>query len=280
MSPAANAMIEAGTPVLATRYHLRSLVGRGGAGQVWRAYDELLDREVAIKQATCAHGTPDRSLREARAAARVNCAGAVTVYDHIVEDGRPWIVMELIRGHSLQEMVDRHGPLPPRRVAEIGCEVLATLRATHATGIIHCDVKPSNILLTADRVVLTDFGLAVRKDRRAVPAPCEGSPPYISPEQAAGQRITEASDLWALGATLYAAVEGKSPFQRAEPLASLIAVLTEKPRPSAAAGPLTHVIELLLRKDPADRAAADDAARLLDDIRTDRPHRRRRFLKH
>jgi eukaryotic-like serine/threonine-protein kinase len=250
------------------RYRLLSVVGHGGMGTVWRACDELLERDVAIKE------VPGQVVAEARATARLDHPGVVTVHDVLASGDRTWIVMELIRGSSLQQVIDRDGPLAPRRVAEIGCQVLSVLCAVHALGMLHRDVKPSNVLLSADgRVVLTDFGLAGLQGEKTG---LEGSPAYISPEQARGDEVTEASDLWALGALLYTAVEGRSPFGRSEALASLLAVLIDEYRPPRQAGPLRQVIDGLLRKDVGSRLGAEDAAELLDRVRFELPRRRPR----
>jgi serine/threonine protein kinase len=260
--------------LLAKRYRLLSVVGRGGMGTVWRAHDETLDRDVAVKEMALPERSADagrplsrRLIAEARATAALNHPGVITVHDVVEEDGRPWIVMELVHARSLQWVIDRRGPLEPRRVAQIGRSVLSVLRAAHAAGILHHDVKPSNVLLTDDgRVVLTDFGLAISKREGASSRfrGVEGSPPYVSPEQIRGESITEASDLWALGATMYTAVEGRSPYGRRDPLASLIAVLLEDYRPPLHAGPLRTVIDGLLVKNPAKRVSTEQAARLLD----------------
>ncbi|HEV7936178.1 MAG TPA: serine/threonine-protein kinase [Actinomadura sp.] len=260
--------------LLAKRYRLLSVAGRGGMGTVWQAHDETLDRDVAVKEVTLPDRLSDggrslsrRLIAEARATAALNHPGVVTVHDVVEEDGRPWIVMELVHARSLQQVIDEGGRLEPRRVAQIGRSVLSVLRAAHAVGILHRDVKPSNVLLTYDgRVVLTDFGLAISKLEGASSRfrGIEGSPPYVSPEQIRGESITEASDLWSLGATMYTAVEGRSPYGRPDPLASLIAVLVEDYRPPVHAGPLRPVIDGLLTRNPADRVSAQQAAKLLD----------------
>jgi hypothetical protein len=276
--------------LLAKRYRLLSVVGRGGMGTVWRAYDETLERDVAVKEVALPARLADggrllrrRLIAEARATAALNHPGVVTVHDVVEEDGRPWIVMELVHAHSLQYIIDHGGPLEPRRVAQIGRSVLSVLRAAHASGILHRDVKPSNVLLTDDgRVVLTDFGLAISKREGASSRfrGVEGSPPYVSPEQVRGESITEASDLWSLGATMYTAVEGHSPYGRRDPLASLIAVLIEDYRPPVHAGPLRPVIDGLLTKNPACRMSAERAAKLLDRAPHDNtPPRRRAHLE-
>ncbi|MFI0353908.1 serine/threonine-protein kinase [Actinomadura sp. 9N407] len=263
--------------VLAGRYRLVSVVGRGGMGTVWRAQDEMLDREVAVKEVLLRHELSDaeradrhrRTLREARASARLNHPGVVTVHDVVDEDDRPWIVMELVPARSVQEILDEDGPLPPGRVAAIGRQVVGALRAAHAIGILHRDVKPANVLLTGDdRAVLTDFGIAqVAGDATLTQTGLlVGSPAYMSPERVKGERAIPASDLWALGATLYAACEGRPPHHRSEAMAVLAAVMTQEPPPPRNAGPLGSVLYGLLQRDPVDRLRAEQAEEMLGQI--------------
>ncbi|MFF0759983.1 protein kinase [Streptomyces sp. NPDC003737] len=258
--------------VLAGRYRLLSPLGQGGMGTVWRARDEVLHREVAVKEVRAPAGLPaaevqrmyTRLEREAWAAARVADRHVVTVYDVAHEDGRPWIVMELIRGIALSDLLDAEGPVPPQRAAHIGAEVLAALRAAHAAGVLHRDVKPGNVLLSNDgRVVLTDFGIAMVEGSSALTMTGEviGSPEFLAPERALGRTPGPESDLWSLGVLLYAAVEGNSPFRQSTPLNTLRAVVDEELPPPRRAGPLTPVIEGLLRKDPAERIPAAQAER-------------------
>ncbi|GAA2719796.1 serine/threonine-protein kinase [Actinocorallia aurantiaca] len=258
--------------LVAGRYRLLEELGRGGMGVVWRAHDELLDRPVAVKEIlfpSNADTERQRRLcrlltREARSMARLRHLGVVAVFDVLVAGGRPWMVMELVEAPNLQQIIDEHGPLDPREVAEIGRQLLSVLRAAHTEGMLHRDVKPSNVLIHPDgRVVLTDFGLAIDLDD-AEPRLLECSPAYVSPEQAFNQPLTEASDLWSLGATLYTAVDGKAPYRRAGALASMLAVLTDDYLPPRHAGPLRPVIDGLLRKDPEKRLTASQAGRLLD----------------
>jgi serine/threonine protein kinase len=255
---------------IAGRYRLLSRLGEGGMGTVWRARDEVLHREVAVKEVRAPAGLPTpevermyaRLEREAWAAARVAHRNVVTVYDVATEDGRPWIVMELVRGLALSDLLDAEGPLPPRRAAHIGAEVLAALRAAHEAGVLHRDVKPGNVLLANDgRVVLTDFGIAMVEGSSALTMTGEvvGSPEYLAPERALGRTPGPESDLWSLGVLLYAAVEGSSPFRQDTPLSTLRAVVDEELPPPRRAGPLTSVIEGLLRKDPAGRLSAEAA---------------------
>ncbi|MGW6397758.1 protein kinase domain-containing protein [Streptomyces sp. NPDC055134] len=258
--------------VIAGRYRLLSPLGEGGMGTVWRARDEVLGREVAVKEVRAPAGLPTgevdrmyaRLEREAWAAARISHRNVVTVYDVATQDGRPWIVMELVRGLSLSDLLDAEGPLPPRRAAHIGAEVVAALRAAHEAGVLHRDVKPGNVLIANDgRIVLTDFGIATVEGTSAITMTGEviGSPEFLSPERALGRKPGPESDLWSLGVLLYAAVEGQSPFRQETPLSTLRAVVDEELPPAHRAGPLAPVIEGLLRKDPAERTSAADAER-------------------
>ncbi|WP_235834431.1 serine/threonine-protein kinase [Actinomadura logoneensis] len=266
-----------GERLLAHRYRLVTQVGRGGMGTVWQAHDEVLGRDVAVKEVILPHGLTDeertvqykRTFREARTAARLGHPGVVTVYDVVEEDGRPWIVMELIHARSLDQVIKQEGALPPKRAADIGRQMLAALHAAHDAGVLHRDVKPSNVLLAGgDRAVLTDFGIATAAGDATLTQTglVMGSPAYIAPERARGRTAGPASDLWSLGVTMYAMVEGRSPFERPEPMAALVAVISEEPDPPTRSGPLTPVIQGLLRKNPDERMDAIEAGRLLDDI--------------
>jgi serine/threonine protein kinase len=278
--PAGNVPPEA-TPegqgrLVGRRYRLLSPVGRGGMGMVWHAHDVLLDRDVAVKELILPYGLDQsatqvanrRVLREARSAARLSHPGIVTVHDVVEEDGRPWIVMELVRAWSLEQAVRQSGPLPVVQAAEIGIRVLDAIRHAHAAGILHRDVKPGNVLLTADRVVLTDFGIAAIEGDVTITQTglLMGSPAYIPPERLQGRPITHAADLWSFGATLYAAVEGRPPYEGADAVAVLGAVLTQEPNRPQRAGALLPVIEGLLRKNPADRIAAAQVAEMLERV--------------
>jgi len=243
-------------------------------GIVWHARDELLGREVAVKEILLPPELPEeeravlrrRTLREARSAAQLSHPNVVTVYDVVEEEGRPWIVMELVRSRTLADVVRDDGPLPVRRVVEIGLQMLAALQAAHAVGVLHRDVKPSNVLLAdRDRVVLTDFGIATLEGDASLTqsGALVGSPAYIAPERVKAKKTGPESDLWSLGATLYAAVEGRPPHDRGNALATLTAAVTEPPDPPLRAGPLWPVLEGLLRKNPADRLTAPAAVRLL-----------------
>ncbi|MDX6743778.1 serine/threonine-protein kinase [Actinocorallia sp. A-T 12471] len=266
--------------MLARRYRLHAQVGRGGMGTVWQAFDEVLGRDVAVKEVILPHGLTDeerdlqhrRTFREARTAARLAHPGVVTVYDVVEEDGRPWIVMELIKADSLDRVIKGQGTLDFRRAARIGGQMISALHAAHEAGILHRDVKPSNVLLAAgDRAVLTDFGIATSTGDATLTATglVMGSPAYIAPERARGKVAGPASDLWSLGITLYAMVEGRSPYERPEPMASLIAIITDDVPASEKAGPLGQVIEGLLDKDPETRLTAHEAGRMLDEIARD-----------
>lgn len=255
--------------IIGARYRLLEHIGRGGMGTVWRARDEVLGRDVAVKEVI---PSPDltgperevftvRTLREARAAGRIGHPGVATVYDVIEEHGRPWIVMQLVDSRTLGAVVREDGPLPPARTAQIGLEVLGALLAAHQAGVLHRDVKPDNVLLSKDgRAVLTDFGIAVLEGDSSVTrtGALIGTPAFIAPERASGGPAEFASDLWSLGVTLYMAVEGRSPFERAHPLATLSAVMHEEPAPLRFAGSLGPVISGLLRKDPAQRMSAQE----------------------
>ncbi len=260
--------------VISGRYRLLEPIGRGGMGIVWRARDEVLAREVAVKEVRAPAGLEPAELerlyrrleREAWAAARVSHRGVVTVYDVASEGGRPWIVMELVRGLSLADVLEAEGPMPPQRAAHIGEQVLAALRSAHDCGVLHRDVKPANVLIANDgRVLLGDFGIASLEGSSAITMTGEvvGSPEFLPPERALGRDPGPASDLWALGIMLYAAVEGATPFHRATPLDTLRAVVDAPLPPPRRAGGLVPVLEGLLRKDPAERLPAAEAARML-----------------
>ncbi|MES4890855.1 protein kinase, partial [Streptomyces sp. NPDC096012] len=260
--------------VIAGRYRLLTPLGEGGMGTVWRARDEVLHREVAVKEVRAPAGLAAADVermyarleREAWAAARVANRNVVTVYDVAAEAGRPWIVMELVRGVSLADRLDAEGPLSPQQAAHIGAEVLSALRGAHAAGVLHRDVKPANVLLSDDgRVVLTDFGIASVEGSSELTMTGEviGSPEFLAPERALGRTPGPESDLWSLGVLLYATVEGVSPFRQDTPLSTLRAVVDEELPPARRAGPLAPVIAGLLRKEPAGRLPAEQAEREL-----------------
>ncbi|MFF1915464.1 serine/threonine-protein kinase [Streptomyces sp. NPDC058239] len=262
--------------VLAGRYRLGEVLGRGGMGKVWRAHDEVLHRTVAVKELTAGLYVAEadrvvlhaRTQKEARAAARITHPGVVTVHDVIEYDNRPWIVMQYVDGPSLADAAKGSGELEPREAARIGLHVLGALRAAHDAGVLHRDVKPGNVLLASDgRVLLTDFGIAAIEGDSTITRTGElvGSIDYLAPERVRGGDPGPASDLWSLGATLYTAVEGRSPFRRTSPISTMQAVVTEEPPPPGRAGPLAPVITALLRKDPEDRPSAAEAERMLLD---------------
>jgi tRNA A-37 threonylcarbamoyl transferase component Bud32 len=255
--------------LLAGRYRLGGVLGRGGMGTVWRAKDETLGRTVAIKELRFPSSIDadekrrliTRTLREAKAIARIRNNGAVTVFDVVHEDDRPWIVMELVEGKSLAEVIREDGVLEPRRAAEVGLAILDVLRAAHREGILHRDVKPSNVLIDKHdgRVVLTDFGIAQVEGDPSITSTgmLVGAPSYISPERARGHKPGPAADLWSLGGLLYAAVEGVPPYDKGSAIATLTAVMTEPVPEPKRGGPLRDVIFGLLTKDPERRL--DDA---------------------
>ncbi|QIB47339.1 serine/threonine-protein kinase [Streptomyces aureoverticillatus] len=268
--------------LLAGRYRVLGQLGRGGMGVVWRAVDEVLHREVAVKELRTFTDTggPEladlrlRMQREARAAARVRHPGVVAVHDVAEVEGRPLIVMELVDGPSLDDVLRERGPLDPREAAAVGGKVMEALAAAHRVGVLHRDVKPGNILLeTGGRVVLTDFGIATMEDPGDGSAThltrsgeLVGSLDYLAPERAQGQEPGPASDVWALGATLYAAVEGASPFRRTSTWSTLTAIVVEPLPVPLRAGALMPVLRLLMDKDPQARPDAEGARRLLEQV--------------
>ncbi|MBM7493812.1 hypothetical protein JOD64_005034 [Micromonospora luteifusca] len=267
-------MPDATRQLIADRYRLVRPLGQGGMGRVWQARDEMLQRDVAIKELVAPPGLRDderrelreRSMREARAVARLGHVNVVRVFDVLHSADDPWIVMELVPSRSLQQVLDDEGPMPPARAAHIGLGVLGALRAAHQAGVLHRDVKPANVLLADDgRVVLTDFGLATLPGdpRMTQTGMVLGSPAFLAPERATDGDVGPAADLWSLGATLYAAVEGRTPYQRSSPIATLAALATEPPPPAQRAGRLTPLLEGLLRREPDQRITAEEAERLL-----------------
>ncbi|MGW0841024.1 protein kinase domain-containing protein [Streptomyces sp. NPDC002787] len=274
--------------IINDRYRLLRTLGAGGMGRVWLAYDEELACEVSMKEISLPEVSMDaaepaqriaRARSEARHAARLRGHPHVaTVHDVVLHEGLPWIVMEYVPDAiDLQAVVRQRGPLPPEQVARIGLAVLDALTAGHRIGILHRDVKPANILLAADssgdpyaRVLLTDYGIALqpesREPRLTATAGILGTPGYLAPERARGEPPTPAADLFSLGATLYAAVEGRGPFDRHGEYATLTALLGEEPTPPARAGELAPVLHGLLIKDPVRRLSPEAVARGLERV--------------
>ncbi|MFH8464254.1 serine/threonine-protein kinase [Streptomyces sp. NPDC017991] len=263
--------------LLAGRYRLGGVLGRGGMGTVWRAEDETLGRTVAVKELRLPPRIDEdekrrlitRTFREAKAIARIRNNSAVTVFDVVDEDNRPWIVMELVEGKSLAEVIREDGLLTPKRAAEVGLAILDVLRSAHREGILHRDVKPSNVLIAEDgRVVLTDFGIAQVEGDPSITSTgmLVGAPSYISPERARGHKPGPAADLWSLGGLLYAAVEGVPPYDKGSAIATLTAVMTEPVEQPKNAGPLENVIYGLLVKDPEQRLDDAGARTMLTEI--------------
>ena len=266
--------------MVAGRYLLQNTIGRGAMGTVWRARDTILARDVAVKEvrlrgpvtggSAMAEETRvlyQRTLREARTAARLNHPAVVTIFDVVEADGSPWIVMELVEARSLDQVLAEDGPLRPQDAADLGMLVLGALACAHAAGILHRDVKPSNVLLGPDgRAVLTDFGIATLEGDSGLTQAgmVMGTPGFTAPERIRGDLASPASDLWSLGATLYAAVEGRGPFDnRGNSIAILAAIANEDPPRPRSACPLRPVIEALLHRNPQARPDAATAARLL-----------------
>ncbi|MFE3455693.1 serine/threonine-protein kinase [Nonomuraea sp. NPDC059194] len=285
--------------LVAHRYRLARELGRGGMGVVWEGHDTLLNRSIAVKEVLLPPELSKsdrerhlmRTAREARTAAKLNHPSVVAVYDVVEEGGRPWIIMELVRAPSLDDVVATHGALPIKEAADVGRQVLAALKAAHDVGILHRDVKPSNILLCDDgRAVLTDFGIATAEGDSSLTRTgmVTGSPAFLAPERVrALDDIGPPSDLWSLGATLYAALTGRSPFERGEPMATLSALLGEEPDYRRIPPALHPVLKGLLKKEPEERLSAAEADALLaeiidrqaarrDDDYDDRPPARRR----
>ncbi|MFI6463209.1 protein kinase [Streptomyces sp. NPDC050538] len=259
---------------IAGRYRLTEQIGRGGMGTVWRADDEVLGRQVAIKRL---HARPElsadelatlyeRTRREARSAARIAHPNVIVVHDVVDDEGRPCIVMEYVPGPTLAELLKDGRTLPYQEAARIGLDMVAALRAAHAAGVLHRDVKPGNVLLGAgDRLVLTDFGIAMTDGTSTLTKTGEmvGSIHYMAPERIRGLTPGTASDLWALDATLYQAVEGRPPFRRVTAMETAYAIAVDPLEPMKQAGPLEPLIEALLIKEPDERPTAQQAERAL-----------------
>src|SRR4051795_2642953 len=270
-----------GQRLVAGRYRLQTPLGRGGMGVVWSADDELLQRPVAIKEVRFPPTIDDaeremlreRTMREARTAARLDHPCAVRVFDVCEDDEQPFIVMERLTGRTLSDQIKTTGPVAPARAAEIGLCLLDALEAAHAAGIVHRDVKPGNVIVGDDgRVTLTDFGIASTAGDPSITSTglLLGSPAYIAPERARGGPPEPPSDLWSLGATLYTAVEGHPPFDKPEAVATLAAVVTEPHTPCVrAGGALARAISAMLDKDPDTRAGPDEIQGLLEAVVVD-----------
>ncbi|HEY2795276.1 MAG TPA: serine/threonine-protein kinase [Micromonosporaceae bacterium] len=270
------------------RYRLLERIGVGGMGRVWLADDDVLHRQVAIKEILLPESLTDeelaelrlRTLREARTAARLTHPNVVRVYDVIVADERPWIIMEYVASRSLAQVVRDDRPLTPQETARVGIALVDALTAAHAAGVLHRDIKPGNVLLANDgRVMLTDFGLATFDEigmQLTQSGIVHGSPQFISPERALDGTSSPAADMWSLGATLYAAVEGRSPYSRPTSYEILAALATSDPDPMVNAGPLTRVLTGLLRRDPAKRMKSDEMRARLERIVNEPPSTRRR----
>ncbi|MDF3144469.1 MULTISPECIES: serine/threonine-protein kinase [unclassified Streptomyces] len=265
--------------LVAGRYLLVERVGSGGMGTVWRAEDKLLGRHVAVKKLRIPPHLQDdevrtlyeRTRREARSAARITHPNVIVVHDVVDDEGLPCIVMEYIPSVTLSDVLKRRGALPPEEAARIGRAMVAALRAAHDAGVLHRDVKPANVLLGDDgRIVLTDFGIAMESGTSSLTKPGEliGSICYLAPERLRGAHpeTGPASDLWALGATLYQAVEGRDPFRRDTPIETAYAIATDPYEPSRRAGDLTPVIEGLLVKDPEQRMDVHEVERRLGEV--------------
>ncbi|GAA4232849.1 hypothetical protein FHR32_004401 [Streptosporangium album] len=268
--------------MLADRYRLLNPLAEGGMGTVWLAADEMLGRDVAVKEVRLPPDLdPGRreeiyaaALQEANLAARLKHPSIVTVHDVVVEQERPWLVMELLSGASLEQTVRERQPLPVRQAARVGVVILSALAAAHAAGVVHRDVKPGNIFLTrTGRAVLTDFGIAVIEGEGAEGGTSHlvGSPNYIAPERLRGERGGPASDLWSLGATLYFAVEGMPPHPAETPISAISRVLTEPARPPERAGALGPLLMLMLAPIPEARPSFEAVAQALQEIALGHP---------
>ncbi|MFG2029715.1 protein kinase [Streptomyces sp. NPDC048825] len=268
--------------LVAGRYRLAERIGRGGMGTVWRAEDEVLGRQIALKQLHAHHHLSDDELatlyermrREARSAARIAHPNVVVVHDVVDDGGLPCIVMEYVPSVTLGDVLKGDRTLSPEEAARIGLGMIAALRAAHAAGVLHRDVKPGNVLLASDdRVVLTDFGIAMTDGTSTLTKTGEmvGSIDYMAPERMRGLTPGPASDLWALGATLHQAVEGRPPFRKDTAMETAYAIATDPLGPMTQAGPLEPLIEALLVKDPDERPSAEQTERALRTIRAGRP---------
>ncbi|MGN6636608.1 MAG: serine/threonine-protein kinase, partial [Oryzihumus sp.] len=262
---------------IAGRYHVVRAIGRGGMGTVWLCRDEVLGREVAVKQIGALPGESvvekKRAMREARAAAALNHHNAVAVYYVVDHDDRPWLVMEFVDGHTLAEEIGREGRLTPQRAADIGSQLASALSRAHERRIVHRDIKPANVLIDRwGRPKISDFGIARGHgdDQLTQTGFVTGTPGYLSPELARGGDPDAASDVWALAATIYAAVEGRGPYEsRPNPIAVLQTIATQRPRETEHAGPLEPALAAMMHEDPAQRWDMATAAKQLARIARD-----------
>ncbi len=262
---------------VASRYELHEMLGQGGMGSVWRGHDALLDRPVAVKRVDLPRALPateratlrSRVLREARAAARLSHINLVAIFDVVEEDGSVFLVQELVDAPSLKEQVARNGPVAPAEAARIGRQLLDGLAVAHKRGVVHRDVKPANVMVQSDGTVkLADFGIASLHDDPQITSTgmVMGSPAYMAPEQASGTKVGAAADVWSVGATLYYAVEGEPPFERADTFATLTAVVHHPPRPTSRAGGLEPALQRMLAKVPEQRGTIPEISRMLDAV--------------
>ncbi|WTW94646.1 serine/threonine protein kinase [Streptomycetaceae bacterium NBC_01309] len=268
-----------GGQVVGGRYRLVGIIGSGGMGTVWRAHDQLLDRPVAAKVLNIVFGQDsedqnrrERSLREARATARINHPNVVRVYDYVEDDDRLWIVMELVAARSLDAVLDEDGPMTPRDAAAVGVQIARALRTVHDHGVLHRDVKPGNVLIEPDgHAVLTDFGIAALEGTSGLTGTgaIVGSPEFMAPERIESESPGPASDLWSLGVTLCAAVTGKSPFRRATPVATLAAIVIAEPEVPEGIGPLAPLIGALFAREPDKRPTAGEVMAMLEGVLVD-----------
>ncbi|MEU4761844.1 serine/threonine-protein kinase [Actinosynnema sp. NPDC023794] len=262
---------------IAGRYRLTERIGTGGMGVVWRAEDQRLRRIVAVKELLSRTGfdqeSIDRAIREGRIAARLSHPNVIALYDVVEYDGHPWLIMEYLPSRSLATVMTERGTLPPDEVARLGVQLADGLAAAHNAGVTHRDVKPGNVLVTEfGTVKVTDFGTSRATDEATVTASgmLVGTPAYLAPEVARGGKGEFPADVFALGATLYAALEGTPPFGvDGNTIALLHRVADGRFPPPRNAGPLTPVLMRLLDTNPETRPSMAEAADMLRDVRFD-----------